>query len=129
RLRFRLIMPPRTPHTSLTRKRREYSVFREFQPRNPVKCNNKGASRCYPGVGRYAEKMWVRPPPHEKQGHTFMTDIVAEIRQLKKDKDTTILAHYYQDGEIQALADFTGDSLNLARAATKVTPSTIAFCG
>src|SRR4051795_8575555 len=58
-----------------------------------------------------------------------MHDIVAEITDLKARKDATILAHYYQEGEIQELADFTGDSLNLARAATKVKTSTIVFCG
>jgi len=58
-----------------------------------------------------------------------MNDLIDEIRELKTSKDATILAHYYQDGEIQSLADYTGDSLNLARAATKVTTSTIVFCG
>src|SRR5262249_28848157 len=56
-------------------------------------------------------------------------DIAAEIRELKKEKQATILAHYYQEGEIQELADHVGDSLNLSRAATKVTTSTIVFCG
>ena len=56
-------------------------------------------------------------------------DISAEILDLKKKIGATILAHYYQEGEIQELADFTGDSLKLARAATKVTTSTIVFCG
>jgi quinolinate synthase len=58
-----------------------------------------------------------------------MHDILDEIRKLKADKDATILAHYYQDSEIQELADYTGDSLKLARAATKVNSSTIVFCG
>ena len=58
-----------------------------------------------------------------------MTDIVSEIRDLKTQHNATILAHYYQDGEIQALADITGDSLKLAREATKVSQSTIVFCG
>src|SRR5271165_4081754 len=58
-----------------------------------------------------------------------MLDLVSEIRQLKTQKNATILAHYYQDGEIQELADFTGDSLKLARAATKVQTETIVFCG
>jgi quinolinate synthase len=53
----------------------------------------------------------------------------AEIEALKVREDATILAHYYQDGEIQDLADFTGDSLKLARAATRVTSETIVFCG
>jgi quinolinate synthase len=58
-----------------------------------------------------------------------LTDLRDEILALKKGKDATILAHYYQEGEIQELADHVGDSLNLARAATKVTTSTIVFCG
>jgi quinolinate synthase len=58
-----------------------------------------------------------------------MLDIVAEIKQLKKQKNATILAHYYQEGEIQDLADFTGDSLKLARAATTVKTDIIVFCG
>jgi quinolinate synthase len=57
------------------------------------------------------------------------TDLVAEIKTLKAQADATILAHYYQDSEIQELADFTGDSLKLARAATRVSSSTIVFCG
>jgi quinolinate synthase len=56
-------------------------------------------------------------------------DIVDEIQQLKKKVGATILAHYYQEGEIQELADHTGDSLQLARAATQVTTPTIVFCG
>src|ERR1035438_8142973 len=58
-----------------------------------------------------------------------MLDLVSEIRRLKKEKNATILAHYYQDGDIQELADFTGDSLKLARAATSVRTDTIVFCG
>ena len=58
-----------------------------------------------------------------------MHDIFDEIRQLKVRENATILAHYYQDGEIQALADLTGDSLKLARAATEVQTGTIVFCG
>src|SRR5438034_3745381 len=58
-----------------------------------------------------------------------MNDIFDEIAQLKVRADATILAHYYQDGEIQQLADYTGDSLKLARAATQVRTSTIVFCG
>jgi quinolinate synthase len=57
------------------------------------------------------------------------TDLVGEIRDLKAQNDAVILAHYYQDSDIQELADFTGDSLKLARAATTVSNSTIVFCG
>ncbi len=60
---------------------------------------------------------------------TLATDIYDEIEALKKREDATILAHYYQDGEIQEIADFTGDSLKLARLAMTVTSSTIVFCG
>jgi quinolinate synthase len=56
-------------------------------------------------------------------------DVAAEIRDLKTKIGATILAHYYQEGEIQELADYTGDSLQLARAATKVDTPTIVFCG
>src|SRR5262244_4256028 len=73
--------------------------------------------------------MWVRPPPHEKQGPSTMIDLIDEIHDLKARNNATILAHYYQDGEIQELADFTGDSLKLARAATQVQTPTIVFCG
>jgi quinolinate synthase len=56
-------------------------------------------------------------------------DVVGEIRRLKKKIGATILAHYYQEGEIQELADITGDSLKLAREATKVSSPVIVFCG
>jgi quinolinate synthase len=58
-----------------------------------------------------------------------MPDIHDEIAALKKRENATILAHYYQEGEIQELADFTGDSLKLARTATQVDTGTIVFCG
>jgi quinolinate synthase len=58
-----------------------------------------------------------------------LDDISAEILDLKKKIGATILAHYYQEGEIQALADVTGDSLKLAREATKVDSPVIVFCG
>ncbi len=56
-------------------------------------------------------------------------DLMDEIDELKKEKDASILAHFYVDGEIQDIADFTGDSLKLARDATKVKTSTIVFSG
>jgi quinolinate synthase len=58
-----------------------------------------------------------------------MTDLLDEILSLKTRENATILAHYYQDSEVQELADFTGDSLKLAREATKVHTGTIVFCG
>ena len=59
----------------------------------------------------------------------IIDDISAEILDLKKKIGATILAHYYQDGEVQALADITGDSLKLAREATMVDSPVIVFCG
>jgi len=56
-------------------------------------------------------------------------DLMDEIERLKIEKDATILAHYYVDGEIQDIADFVGDSLKLARDAAEVTTSTIVFSG
>ncbi len=56
-------------------------------------------------------------------------EIYEQIEQLKVKAGATILAHYYQDGQIQELADLTGDSLALARAATQVKTETIVFCG
>jgi len=59
----------------------------------------------------------------------IVDDVVAEILALKKSLGATILAHYYQEGEIQEIADITGDSLKLAREATKVSSPVIVFCG
>ena len=56
-------------------------------------------------------------------------DLMDEIDRLKKEKDACILAHYYVDGEIQDIADYNGDSLKLARDATKVEQGTIVFAG
>ncbi len=56
-------------------------------------------------------------------------DLMDEIEELKKSREATILAHYYVDGEIQDIADFTGDSLKLARDATRVTTPVIVFAG
>jgi len=56
-------------------------------------------------------------------------DLVAEIQRLRKERNAVILAHYYQEPEVQDLADFVGDSLQLAQAAQKTTADVIAFCG
>jgi quinolinate synthase len=56
-------------------------------------------------------------------------DLAAEIRRLKKERDAVLLAHYYQEPEIQDLADFVGDSLELARRGKEAKESVIAFCG
>src|SRR6266571_167324 len=55
--------------------------------------------------------------------------LVAEIDRLRKERDAVILAHNYQIGPIQDLADFVGDSLGLAIEATKVDAPVIVMCG
>jgi quinolinate synthase len=61
----------------------------------------------------------LNPVPH----------LEAEIQRLRKEMNAVILAHYYQEDEIQDIADFVGDSLDLARKAASTTADVIVFCG
>lgn len=56
-------------------------------------------------------------------------DIRAEIDRLRKERNAVVLAHYYQTPDIQDLADFVGDSLDLSRKAQATDADVIAFCG
>jgi quinolinate synthase len=56
-------------------------------------------------------------------------DLFEEVERLKKDLNAVILSHYYQDSEIQDLADHVGDSLALAQAAARTSADVIVFCG
>ncbi|MBK9009830.1 quinolinate synthase NadA [Novosphingobium sp.] len=56
-------------------------------------------------------------------------DIRAEIERLRKERNAIILAHYYQSPEIQDLADYIGDSLELSKKAAATDAEVIAFCG
>jgi len=56
-------------------------------------------------------------------------DLEVEIRRLAIERNAVILAHYYQEPEIQEIAHFVGDSLDLARTASETDADVIAFCG
>lgn len=57
------------------------------------------------------------------------TNLKKEIERLKKEQDAVVLAHYYQKGEIQDVADYIGDSLALARIAAGLPNKVIVLCG
>lgn len=59
----------------------------------------------------------------------MVIDYESEILRLKKELNAVILAHYYQESEVQDLADFVGDSLALAQQAAKTDADVIVFCG
>ncbi len=74
-----------------------------------------------------------RPPtllaPEKTARESFPDDLEGAILELKEQRNAVLLAHYYQESEVQDLADFVGDSLALAQAAAKVDREVIAFCG
>jgi quinolinate synthase len=65
----------------------------------------------------------------ESRTHPEFVDFEREIARLKREMNAVILAHYYQDSEIQDLADFVGDSLQLAQNAASTKADVIVFCG
>ena len=58
-----------------------------------------------------------------------MESIINKIEKLKKEKDAVILAHYYVNDQVQALADYVGDSYFLSKISATVPQKTILFCG
>jgi quinolinate synthase len=86
------------------------------------------------GCGRRTKQMIhtvVLPGPKALTADDLdpFVDLEAEINRLRRERNAVILAHYYQDSEIQDIADFVGDSLDLSRKAAATDADVIAFCG
>jgi len=85
----------------------------------PARVSKLTSSSC-PGHPRVFASL--APPPSPR-------DQLERIQQLRQDRRAVILAHYYQDDAIQDVADFIGDSLELARRAASTDAEVIVFCG
>lgn len=68
-------------------------------------------------------------PDNTKDDALYKEELRKKIEKLKKERNAVILAHNYQRDEIQEIADYTGDSLGLARAAVETKADVIEFCG
>jgi quinolinate synthase len=71
----------------------------------------------------------LRDPHYTPERCDAMAETIAEIHALKRERNAVVLAHNYQRPEIFQVADFVGDSLELARQATTVSADVIVFCG
>src|ERR1700691_5767236 len=71
----------------------------------------------------------IAPIQIEPQASLANLDLEQESARLKRDMNAVILAHYYQDSELQDLADFVGDSLQLSQQAASTKAEVIVFAG
>src|SRR5215217_9043653 len=71
----------------------------------------------------------IQPPTQHELSPEQVTAMSAEVRALARERNAVILAHNYEVPEIQEVADFTGDSLQLSREAASTDADVIAFCG
>ena len=81
------------------------------------------------GDALYHDLRRLDDPTYTPEACDELTALIAEIKALKREHDASILAHNYQRPEIFEVADVVGDSLELAREATKVVAGTIVLCG
>jgi quinolinate synthase len=93
------------------------------------------ATRVDDKAGKTADQLLEQFRPlgqetvYDEESCRDIAALVAEIRELKREKDAVVLAHNYQRPEIFEVADFVGDSLELARHGRDVAASTIVLCG
>src|SRR5215217_3118666 len=71
----------------------------------------------------------IQPPTQHELSPEQVTAMSAEVRALARERNAVILAHNYEVPEIQEVADFTGDSIQLSREAASTDADVIAFCG
>jgi len=71
----------------------------------------------------------LRPVATANPRHDLPRDLFGAIAQLKRDLNAVILAHYYQDSDIQDVADYLGDSLGLSQQAAHTQADVIVFAG
>src|SRR5579862_7729879 len=71
----------------------------------------------------------IAPAQSENLASLAQLDLEKEILRLKREMNAVILAHYYQESEIQDLADFVGDSLQLSQQAAATSADVIVFAG